>query len=196
METIAQRKNVGTSIYNYNQIIDLADKSITGVGVKQIAKLGGGYAQYLGKLMRQVICNNLIISWLCKLGIWLKPGLGTDQGRTIAQEQIGTTNWTNDAIKATARTNRALVTGSDLYGLGMNNAIKKAGNNPLAGRDFTDKWSSVADVEALKYYDAIKNKDKSEIRQIVDKVGGPESKGYADLITRYNKIYKLVTEGQ
>jgi len=197
LETIAQRKNVGTSIYNYNQIIDLADKSITGVGAQQIAKLGGGYAAIPWKADEASNLQQLGHFMALQTGnLAQAAGLGTDQGRTIAQEQIGTTNWTNDAIKATARTNRALVTGSDLYGLGMNNAIKKAGNNPLAGRDFTDKWSSVADVEALKYYDAIKNKDKSEIRQIVDKVGGPESKGYADLITRYNKIYKLVTEGQ
>ena len=50
--------------------------------------------------------------------------------------------------------------------------------------------------DRLNYYDAIKNKDKVELRKVIDAVGGPESKGYADLITRYNKIYSLVTGGQ
>ena len=197
LETIAQRKNVAQSTYNYNQIIDLADKSITGVGAQQIAKFGGGYAMIPWKADEASNLQQLGHFMALQTGnLAQQAGLETDQGRSIAQDQIGTTNWTNDAIKATARTNRALVTGIDLYGLGMNNAIKKAGNNPLAGRDYTDKWSSVADIDALKYYDAIKNKDKTEIKQIVDKVGGPESKGYADLITRYNKIYSLVTGGQ
>jgi len=197
LDTIAQRQTVAQSTYNYNQIIDLTDKSITGVGAQAIAKLGGGYAAIPWKADEASNLQQLGHFMALQTGnLAQQAGLGTDQGRSIAQEQIGTTNWTSDAIKATARTNRALVTGIDLYGLGMNNAIKKAGNNPLAGRDYTEKWSSVADIDALKYYDAIKNKDKTEIRQIVDKVGGPESKGYADLITRYNKIYSLVTGGQ
>ena len=197
LDTIAQRQTVSQSTYNYNQIIDLADKSITGVGAQQIAKLSGGYAGIPWKADEASNLQQLGHFMALQTGnLAQQAGLGTDQGRSIAQDQIGTTNWTNDAIKATARTNRALVTGIDLYGLGMNNAIKKAGNNPLAGRDYTEKWSSVADINALKYYDAIKNKDKTEIRQIVDKVGGPDSKGYADLITRYNKIYSLVTGGQ
>jgi len=197
LDTIAQRQTVPQSTYNYNQIIDLADKSITGVGAQAIAKLGGGYAGIPWKADEASNLQQLGHFMALQTGnLAQQAGLGTDQGRSIAQEQIGTTNWTSDAIKATARTNRALTTGIDLYGLGMSNAIKKAGNNPLAGRDYTEKWSSVADIDALKYYDAIKNKDKTEIRQIVDKVGGPESKGYADLITRYNKIYSLVTGGQ
>jgi len=196
-KAIEQRLTVPQSTYNYNQIIDLANKSITGVGAQTIAKLGGGYSaipwtsdetsnlQQLGHYMALQTGN-----------LAQQAGLGTDQGRSIAQEQIGTTNWTNDAIKSTARTNRALVTASDLYGLGMSNAIKKAGNNPLAGRDYMEKWASVAEIDALKYYDAIKNKDKVEIRKIIDKVGGPNSEGYADLIKKYNKIYSLVTGNQ
>jgi YD repeat-containing protein len=197
LDTIAQRQTVAQSTYNYNQIINLADKSITGVGAQAIAKLGGGYAGIPWKADEASNLQQLGHYMALQTGnLAQQAGLGTDQGRSIAQEQIGTTNWTSDAIKATARTNRALTTGIDLYGLGMNNAIKKAGNNPLAGRDYTEKWSSVADIDALKYYDAIKNKDKVELRKVVDSVGGPESKGYADLITRYNKIYSLVTGGQ
>jgi len=197
LDTIAQRQTVAQSTYNYNQIIDLADKSITGVGAQAIAKLGGGYAGIPWKADEASNLQQLGHFMALQTGnLAQQAGLGTDQGRSIAQEQIGTTNWTSDAIKSTARTNRALVTGIDLYGIGMNNAIKKAGNNPLAGRDYTEKWSSVADIDALKYYDAIKNKDKVELRKVIDAVGGPESKGYADLITRYNKIYSLVTGGQ
>ena len=197
LDSIAQRQTVPTSTYNYNQIINLADKSITGVGAQAIAKLGGGYAGIPWKADEASNLQQLGHYMALQTGnLAQQAGLGTDQGRSIAQEQIGTTNWTSDAIKATARTNRALVTGIDLYGIGMSNAIKKAGNNPLAGRDFTEKWSSTADIEALKYYDAIKNKDKVELRKVIDAVGGPESKGYADLITRYNKIYSLVTGGQ
>jgi hypothetical protein len=197
LDTIAQRQTIKQSQYNYNQILNLADKTITGVGAETIAKLGGGFAAIPFTSDEATNLNLLGHSIALETGqLAARAGLGTNQGRDLALEQVSKTNWTKDAIKSTARTNRALTTGADLYGLGMENAIKAAGNNPLAARDYTSKWSSVADIDALKYYDAIVNKDRPEIKTLVDSVGGPDSQGYKDLINKYQRIYQLVTKGQ
>jgi hypothetical protein len=197
LDTIQQRQTVKQSQYNYNQILNLADKTITGVGAETIAKLGGGFAAIPFTSDEATNLNLLGHAIALETGqLAARAGLGTNQGRDLALEQVSKTNWTKDAIKSSARTNRALTTGADLYGLGMDNAIKAAGNNPLAGRDYTSKWASVADVNALKYYDAILNKDKQEVKSIVDSVGGPDSKGYKELVNKYQQIYQLVTKGQ
>lgn len=197
LETIAQRQTIKQSQYNYNQILNLADKTLTGVGAETIAKLGGGFAAIPFTTDEATNLNLLGHAIALETGqLAQRAGLGTNQGRDLALEQVSKTNWTKEAIKSSARTNRALTTGADLYGLGMENAIKAAGNNPLAARDYTSKWASVADINALKYYDAIVNKDKPEIKSIVDSVGGPDSTGYKDLINKYQQIYQLVTKGQ
>jgi hypothetical protein len=192
-----KRQTVKQSQYNYNQILNLADKTLTGVGAETIAKLGGGFAAIPFTTDEATNLNLLGHAIALETGqLAARAGLGTNQGRDLALEQVSKTNWTKEAIKSSARTNRALTTGADLYGLGMENAIKASGNNPLAGRDYTSKWSSVADVNALKYYDAILNKDKQEIKTLVDSVGGPDSKGYKELVNKYQQIYQLVTKGQ
>jgi len=197
LDSIQQRQTVKQSQYNYNQILNLADKTLTGVGAETIAKLGGGFAAIPFTTDEATNLNLLGHAIALETGqLAARAGLGTNQGRDLALEQVSKTNWTKEAIKSSARTNRALTTGADLYGLGMENAIKASGNNPLAGRDYTSKWSSVADVDALKYYDAILNKDKQEIKTLVDSVGGPDSKGYKDLVNKYQQIYQLVTKGQ
>jgi hypothetical protein len=197
LDSIQQRQTVKQSQYNYNQILNLADKTLTGVGAETIAKLGGGFAAIPFTTDEATNLNLLGHAIALETGqLAARAGLGTNQGRDLALEQVSKTNWTKEAIKSSARTNRALTTGADLYGLGMENAIKASGNNPLAGRDYTSKWSSVADVNALKYYDAILNKDKQEIKTLVDSVGGPDSKGYKELVNKYQQIYQLVTKGQ
>ena len=186
-------KGVNQTQFNNNQIIKLADEALTGKGAQAIANLGGGYAaipftldatsnlQQLGHYMSLETAN------LAK-----SSGLGTDAARGIASQVSGTPEWTRDSIKSTARINRALSTGTDLYNRGINAAIAKNNNNPLAGREFSNKWSSTADINALKLMDAVRNNDTSEIKKIVDELGGPNTEKYQKLLLKAGTLNNLV----
>ena len=179
--------------FNNNQIIKLADQALTGAGAQALAKLGGGYAaipwstdsadnlQKLGHYMA-LETKNLAAS----------SGLGTDAARGIAGQVSGTTEWTKDAIKSTARINRALSTSTDLFNQGLNKSIAAAKNNPLAGREFTNKWATLADVNTIRLMDAVRNKDNDEIKTIVDSLGGPNSDGYKKLLLKAGSLNNLV----
>jgi len=179
--------------FNNNQIIKLADQTLTGTGAQAIAKLGGGYAalpfttneadnlQKLGHFMALETAN-----------LAASSGLGTDAARNLAGQVSGTTEWTKDAIKSTARINRALSTSTDLFNQGLNKSIAGAKNNPLAGREFTNKWTTLADVNTIRLMDAARNKDNDEIKNIVDSLGGPNSDGYKKLLLKAGSLNNLI----
>jgi hypothetical protein len=165
--------------FNNNQIIKLADQVTTGSGAQLIANLGGGYAAIpwstdgasnLSQLGHYMALQTAQLAQSSGLG-------GTDASRGIAGQISGTTEWTADAIKKTARVNRAFATATGLLNQGMDNAFNK-NSDPFAARDFQNKWSKVADINAIRLYDSIKNEDKDGIREVVDSLGGPGSKGY------------------
>jgi len=184
---------VNQTQFNNNQIIKLADQTLTGTGAQALAKLGGGYAaipfttnetdnlQKLGHFMALETAN-----------LATSSGLGTDAARNLAGQVSGTTEWTKDAIKSTARINRALSTSTDLFNQGLNKSIASARNNPLAGREFTNKWASLADVNTIRLMDAARNKDNDEIKNIVDSLGGPNSDGYKKLLLKAGSLNNLV----
>lgn len=182
------------SIFNSNKIVDLADKAFTGVGADVLSKLGGGYAalpwtadatsnmQILGHQMALETAN-----------LAAQSGLGTDNARALAAQMAGTTNWTPDAIKATARMNRALSTGTLLFNKGVDAAVKANNGSPFAAREFQKQWGNTPNlVPTLQFIDAVKNNDKDEIRQIVDSVGGVGSKGYTQLLEHAQGIKSLI----
>ena len=186
-------KNVALTQFNNNQIIKLADQTLTGVGAQSIAKLTGGYAaipfttneadnlQKLGHFMALETAN-----------LAASSGLGTDAARNLAGQVSGDITWTKDAIKSTARINRALSTSTDLFNQGLNKSIANAKNNPLAGREFTNKWSTTADINTIRLMDAVRNKDNDEIKTIVDSLGGPNSKSYQQLLLKAGTLNNLV----
>jgi hypothetical protein len=186
-------KGVALTQFNNNQIIKLADQTLTGAGAQSLAKLGGGYAaipfttneadnlQKLGHFMALETAN-----------LAASSGLGTDAARNLASQVSGDITWTKDAIKSTARINRALSTSTELFNQGLNKSIAAAKNNPLAGRDFTNKWSTAADINTIRLMDAVRNNDTDEIKGIVDSLGGPNSKAYQELLLKAGTLNKLV----
>jgi len=186
-------KNVALTQFNNNQIIKLADQTLTGVGAQSIAKLTGGYAaipfttneadnlQKLGHFMALETAN-----------LATSSGLGTDAARNLAGQVSGDITWTKDAIKSTARINRALSTSTELFNQGLNKSIANAKNNPLAGREFTNKWSTTADINTIRLMDAVRNKDNDEIKTIVDSLGGLNSKSYQQLLLKAGTLNNLV----
>jgi len=189
----ASAANVPNQQFNSNQIIKIADDVISGKGAGAIANLTGGYAalpfggdnatnlQQLGHYMA------LQTAELAK-----SSGLsGTDAANQIAGQIAGTTDWTAPAIKQTARVNRALSTATSLFNQGVENEFAKT-KDPFAARDFQNKWGQIADVNAIRLYDAMKNNDKDGIKEVVNAVGGPDSTGYKNLLNKIKFMGTLV----
>ena len=194
--SMAAAANVPNQQFNSNQIIKIADDVISGKGAGAIANLTGGYAalpfggdnatnlQQLGHYMA------LQTAELSK-----SSGLsGTDAANQIAGQIAGTTDWTAPAIKQTARVNRALSTATSLFNQGVENEFNKT-KDPFAARDFQNKWSQIADVNAIRLYDSMKNNDKDGMKEVVNAVGGPDSIGYKNLLNKI-KFMSTLVKGQ
>jgi len=193
---MASAANVPNQQFNSNQIIKIADDVISGKGAGAIANLTGGYAalpfggdnatnlQQLGHYMA------LQTAELSK-----SSGLsGTDAANQIAGQIAGTTDWTAPAIKQTARVNRALSTATSLFNQGVENEFAKT-KDPFSARDFQNKWGQIADVNAIRLYDAMKNNDKDGMKEVVNAVGGPDSIGYKKLLDKI-KFMSTLVKGQ
>jgi hypothetical protein len=180
--------------FNSNQIIKLADDVLTGKGAGMLANLTGGYAALPWTADNATNLNQLgHYMALQTASLAQSSGLGgTDAARGIAGQIAGTTDWTAPAIKQTARVNRALSTGTELFNRGVQNAFTASKGDAFSARDFQNKWSQTVDVNALRLYDAIRNNDKQGIQEIVSQVGGPKSTGYTNLKSKIAEMQRLV----
>jgi hypothetical protein len=197
-------KGVQASQFNNNTIIGLADKALVGANAETLAKFGGGFAimdaigtgsltavdnrQKLGHILAQETKN-----------LSSSAGLNTDAARSLSSQISGDIQWTPEAIKSTARTNRALSTGADMLNRGMTIAIKNANNNPIAGRDFQNKWSTQEQLlPTLQFIDSMRNakSDPEGAKKMIDSVGGYGSQGYKDMLKRAGGLNDLITKGQ
>jgi hypothetical protein len=182
--------------FNNNQIIKLADDVITGRGANFIGSLTGGYAGLpftsdnatnLNQLGHYMAMQTSSLAQSSGLG-------GTDAGRAIAGQISGTTEWTAPAIKQTARVNRALTTGTELFNQGVENNFNRT-KNPFSATEFQQRWTQTlgADgINAVRLYDAMRNNDKEAIREVVTQAGGPNSPGYQNLVRKIGDMQKLI----
>jgi hypothetical protein len=192
---------VQTSQFNNNKIVQLADKALVGAGAETLSKLGGGYAALPftsdATQNRQILGHQLALE---TANLSASAGLsGTDAARGLAEKMSGTTDWTPDAIKSTARMNRALSTGTDMLNRGMTMAVQKANNNPIAARDFQNKWSTQEQLlPTLQFVDALRNAKDDPVgaKAMIDSVGGYGSKGYKEMLQRAGNLNNLITKGQ
>jgi hypothetical protein len=127
----------------------------------------------------------------------LSAGTGlasTDAGRAIAGQMSGTTEWTPVAIKQTARVNRALSTGTELFAQGVENNFNRT-KNPFAAAEFQQRWSQTLGndgINAIRLYDAIRSKDNDAIKEVVTQAGGANSPGYQSLVNKIGQMQKLI----
>ncbi len=182
--------------FNNNQIIKLADDVITGRGANFIGSLTGGYAGLpftsdnatnLNQLGHYMAMQTASLSQSSGLG-------GTDAGRAIAGQMSGTTEWTPAAIKQTARVNRALSTGTELFAQGVENNFNRT-KNPFAATEFQQRWSQTLGndgINAIRLYDAIRSKDNEAIKEVVNQSGGVNSAGYQNLVNKIGQMQKLI----
>lgn len=180
--------------FNSNQIIKLADDVITGKGVGLLTSLTGGYAALPWTSDQATNLNQLGHYMSLQTASLAKTaGLsGTDAANRLAGEMSGTTEWTAPAIKQTARVNRALSTGTELFNMGIENAFKRSNGNPFSAREFQNKWSATTDINAVRLYDALKNNDKEAIAEVVRQVGGQNSAGYKALVNKIGQMNALI----
>lgn len=157
-----------TQLHNNNQIIDLAGKATTGAGASVLANLAGGFAPVPWTGDKATYFNELghYLDQQASL-IAQSPGYGsTNAAREMAQSVSGQTNYTAESLKNIARTNRALATGAYLFSQGVENGSNKHPENLVYAREFKNKWNSIADIKALRLYDATANNDQEEIKRI------------------------------
>jgi hypothetical protein len=181
-------RTIPEQFFNYGEMIKLADQAVTGRGAETIANLTGGFAghpftgdmatdlQTLGHYMKNqtaVLANT--------------SGMNTDAARSISEAQVGTTNWTGPAIKNTARVNRALARGSQMFNQGLERVIAQNQGNIFAARDYRNKWSDTLDINALRLYDAMESGDTEGLAVAARSLGGPGSE-------RYNKAKAKIAE--
>lgn len=193
-------RNVQSSQFNNNKIVELADKALVGANAETLAKLGGGYA--IAPWTSDATQNRQILGHQMALEtatLASGAGLSTDAARGLAEKMSGTTEWTPEAIKSTARMNRSLTTGTDMFNRGVNAAVAAAGNNPLAAREFQNKWSSQEQLlPTLQFVDALRNakSDPAGAKAAIDSLGGYGSDAYKQMLQRAGKLNELITKGQ
>lgn len=124
-------------------------------------------------------------------------GAGTDQSREISQAASGSLEMTPRALQSVAKVNDAFATGLEKFNQGMEAAIRNAGGNVLAARDFKNAWSSTFDPNVYRYANALQSGDKAEIDAILGKPGSAERQKRArDLAVKSQKLNSLSTEGR
>jgi hypothetical protein len=157
--------------FTNNQIIDLANKTITGVGAETLSNLAGkiavvpwtgNQATYLDKLGHYMTQQQTSLAKSAGLS-------GTDQANALAGQLTGTTQWTPEAIKSAARVNRAMSLANSMFHQGIENK-QSATNDQLAPIDFQSQWSKVANINAIRLHDAVVNGDKEGIKEVINAV--------------------------
>ena len=199
LDTRAMAQQVPVQQFNSNQIIKLADNVISGKGASTIANLTGGYAGLNGLGIGGENATNLqqLGHYMAGQTQALSAGTGlanTDAGRALAGQMAGDIQWTPEAIKQTARVNRALSTGTELFAQGVNNAFERT-KNPFAASEFQNRWSTTLGndgINAIRLYDAIRSKDNDAIKEVVKEAGGMNSQGYQALVNKIGQMQKLI----
>ena len=157
--------------FTNNQIIDLANKTITGVGADTLSNLAGkiavvpwtgNQATYLDQLGHYMTQQQTSLAKSAGLS-------GTDQANALAGQLTGTTQWTPEAIKSAARVNRAMSLANSMFHQGIENK-QSATNDQLAPIDFQSQWSKIANINAIRLHDAVVNGDKEGIKEVINAV--------------------------
>jgi hypothetical protein len=186
--------------FNSNEIIKLADNVISGIGAQTIANLTGGYAAFNATRFGRENATNLQ-----QLGHYMalqtaslanSSGLGgTDAARSLAGQMAGTTEWTPEAIKDTARVNRALSTSGSLFNRGIEAAFERSNQNPFSSRQFQNDWSKTLGpngIDAIRLYDLTINQDMDGVRKLITSLGGTESTRYKTTLAKITEMNNLL----
>lgn len=196
LDAQAAATSVPQQLFNNNQIIGIITSGdvATGKGAQTLANLGGGFAAIPWSTDSATNLNQLGHYMSLQTGnLASSAGFNTDSSRAIAQEQTGTTEWTADAIKKTARVNRTLATIADYFNRGAQNAYAKT-KDPFAVRDFRDTWGQTLDMDAARLIDASRNneQDPTGLAEVAIELGGVNSPRYKNALKKVGDLRKLI----
>ena len=122
-------------------------------------------------------------------------GPGTNAGLEAAVKANGSVHYNPTAIRTIAKLNDAIVTGTEKYNQGLTAAVRGSSNGVFATHDFNTQWAQNADVNSLKFLNAVKTGDSNEAASIVKSVGGKGSKGYDNLVSNITNLQSLTKTG-
>jgi hypothetical protein len=179
-------------MHNINQeVARLADSDIqTGNLGKIINRLKSATGYNLGK--DDAADYNTLGKMLARSNATLSasmPGPHTNAGLEQTNAANGSPEYDKVTLKKIANLNDALVTGTQLYQQGLENAIKQ--NGIFGKRQFDQAWSQAMDVDALRLKNAVDNDNKGEVQMILKTVGGQGSPGAKTLFNKLTKIDAL-----
>jgi len=117
------------------------------------------------------------------------PGPHTNAGLEQTNAANGSPEYDKVTLKKIANLNDALVTGTELYQKGLENAIKQ--NGIFGKRQFDQAWAQSMDIDALRLKNAVDNGNSGEINMILKTVGGKGSPGAKKLLEKLGKIDAL-----
>jgi hypothetical protein len=122
-------------------------------------------------------------------------GMGpqTNAGLEAQIKANGSPHYNPTALREIANLNDALVTGSQKYQQGLEQAINQ--NGLFSKRQYDQQWSQNADPYALRLLNAAKNGDQQEIHDIFTRIGGPNSAQGKALQQKLLNLKKLSETG-
>lgn len=122
-------------------------------------------------------------------------GPGTNAGLEAQIKANGSAAYNPTALKTVTRLNDAVVTGSEKYAQGLQQAIDSGGKGVFAKRQFDQQWAQNADVNTLRFLNASKTGDQEEVQNVLKAVGGPGSTGAKKLAQQLQNLQSLTTKG-
>jgi len=156
--------------YNNRQVIDILDStkgnwlSPTGPNAQTLANLSGA----IGVPLRGDFATDANkISHFLALQTQSNEkamGVSTDAGRITSATAMGSIKQTPASLRTAVAVNDAGVSGLQFYNQGQEAAVK-AGGIP-AIRAFKNQWSQNYDPNAMRLYNAGKNNDPEEIKEV------------------------------
>lgn len=183
------------SQFNNNQIIKLAQSpNALGEGGSVLSKLGGQWAGIPWTSDMSTNYNNIgHFMELQAMSQMKAAGLaGTDADKSLSRAITGNQTYTAPSIVNIARVNRGLSEGVRLFNEGIEHA--NATGNPADITTFSNKWSSIANVDSFMLYNAKKHaaNDASGFEAVVKDLGGRESPRYKAALHSIDEMRGLI----
>lgn len=100
-------------------------------------------------------------------------GVSSDAGRATAGDATGSTSMDPKSLRKATALNDATVTGLGEFNQGQEAAVAKGGIPAI--RQFQNAWSKYYDVNALRILNATRAGDQTEIKDVVESLGGTKS---------------------
>lgn len=100
-------------------------------------------------------------------------GVSSDAGRATAGAATGTTHMDPASLRKATALNDATATGVGEFNQGQEAAVARGGIPAI--RQFQNAWSKYYDVNALRVLNATRAGDQTEIKDVVESLGGTKS---------------------